>query len=213
MKYIKKEKEPIEFSQWKAQDKMYQHAQPNWNRLKSSLREIIKDSLISEQGGICCYCERELLEDDFHPEHIKPQSKFPELQLEYTNLLCSCQLEVKKTEQNHCAMNKKDWFDEELFVSPLNPDCQNKFEYTFDGYIQARQADDLAAKTTIEKLNLNVPKLVAMRRNAIGVFLDGDLSLEEVNTFAKGYLKSKENKFNPFYTSIENLFVSKKKCL
>ena len=116
-------------------------------------------------------------------------------------------------EQNHCAMNKKDWFDESLFISPLHPTCQSKFKYTFDGYIQACQADDLAAKTTIKKLNLNVPKLVAMRRSAIGVFIDADLSLEEVNQFAQGYLEPKENKFNPFYTSIKNLFVPHIKCL
>ena len=192
---------------------MYQHDQPNWNRLKSSLREIIKDSLVAEQGGICCYCERELLENDLHTEHLKPQSKFPELQLEYDNLLCSCQLELKSMEQNHCAMNKKDWFDEKLFISPLNPSCQSQFKYTFDGYIQARDTNDLAAKTTIKKLNLNVPKLVAMRRNAIGVFIDADLNLEEVSQFAQGYLEPKENKFNPFYTSIQNLFISDRKCL
>ena len=72
MKYIKKGKEPVEFTEWKTEDKMYQHDLPNWNRLKSSLREVIKESLVVEQGGICCYCERELLENDSHLEHIKP---------------------------------------------------------------------------------------------------------------------------------------------
>lgn len=137
MKHIVKLPEPPELIEWKAQDKMYQRGHPKWKkRVNTAVKNIVKENLIKEQGGICCYCERTLIENDYHTEHLKPISKFPDLQIEYNNLLCSCQLEIEKGEPRHCGNGKGSWFDESLFISPLSADCEKKFKYTFDGLNQ-----------------------------------------------------------------------------
>jgi len=206
MKFITKSKEPIEFSEWKANDKMFQRNKPNWDRLKSPLKDIIRNSLKKEQGGICCYCESELIDKKYHTEHLKPQSNYPELQLDYDNLLCSCQLELEKGEPRHCGNNKGSWFDETLLITPLNPDCETKFKYTFDGYISESNENEIAAKVTIEKLNLNIDKLNDMRKKAIEPFLDENINEDELELFVNDYLKQKNGKFSPFFTTIKYLF-------
>ncbi|MEN8219842.1 MAG: hypothetical protein ABFS56_26535 [Pseudomonadota bacterium] len=58
-------------------------------------------------------------------EHFRPQKQYPELKLEYNNLLCSCQFELQKTEPRHCGNAKGSWFDENLTISPLEPSCES----------------------------------------------------------------------------------------
>ncbi len=208
MKYITKNKEPIEFTEWKGNDKMYKRGKPNWNRLTSSERDIIREALKKEQGEICCYCESELLVDDYHIEHLKPKAKnkYPELQLEYDNLLCSCQLEIQKGEPRHCGNSKGSWFDDKLLISPLNPSCESKFKYTYDGHIKPEINNDIKAKTTIERLELDIEKLVDMREKAIEPFLDDTLNADELKKFTEIYLTKQGDKFNPFYSTIKYLF-------
>jgi uncharacterized protein (TIGR02646 family) len=209
MKHIIKEEEPLTFTTWKSLKN------DNWTPLFSILpgeeKKAVIDALKKEQGYICCYCEKRL-ENDCHIEHLKPQGQnlFPESQLDYDNLLCSCQLKLKKSEPRHCGNSKGSWYDEELLVSPLDVDCESKFKYTFDGHIEPRLAEDIAAKTTIDKLQLKIDKLNDLRRKAIEPFLDGELSETDITNFAKGYLVDKsENSgmFNEFYTTIKYLFL------
>lgn len=209
MKYITKDPEPQEIIDWKENDKMFQRGKPNWNRLKASHKESLRNSTLTEQGHICCYCERRVSLQDSHLEHLKPQEKSPEAQIEYTNLLCSCQLEIEKGEPRHCGNNKGSWFDNELFISPLDANCETRFKYTMQGEILAYNENDIAAKTTIEKLKLDLPKLNDLRRKAVEPFMDGDLSLDEINKLVEGYLIEKdknEGKYNQFYTTIKYLF-------
>ncbi|NEP57986.1 MAG: TIGR02646 family protein [Symploca sp. SIO2G7] len=70
--------------------------------------------------------------DSCHIEHLKPQEKFPQLALDYNNLLASCQAERSKNPPPplRCGYKKDNWYDEKLFVSPLQPDCESFFRYT-----------------------------------------------------------------------------------
>lgn len=208
MKFIIKQQEPKEFSDWKSNDKMYQRNKPNWNRLPSNIKEIIRKKLVYEQGGICCYCERQLVGNDFHIEHLKPKdkNKYPELQLEYDNLICSCQFELEKEEPRHCGNSKGSWYDETHIISPLNPDCEKQFKYTHDGHIEPNGTTNIMASTTIQKLRLDLDRLNKMREKAIEPFLDEALTLEEMQLFAEKYLEKENGKFNPFYTTIKYLF-------
>jgi uncharacterized protein (TIGR02646 family) len=58
--------------EWKSKDKMYKRGKPNFDRLSSGLKEILRTNIAQEQGYLCCYCERRLSTDDFHLEHFKP---------------------------------------------------------------------------------------------------------------------------------------------
>jgi uncharacterized protein (TIGR02646 family) len=156
---------------------------------------------------ICCYCEQRLDPDDSHVEHFRPQSKFPLNSLDFDNLLCSCQDQIKKGEPRHCGNLKDNWFDPALLISPLDPKCETSFKFTADGYIQPRHEQDQAAITTITKLGLDIPALRALRRQAIEPFLDESLSVEEFNLFVQKYLlPSSSGEFNPFWSSIHYLF-------
>ena len=153
MKYIVKESEPLEFTNWKKQDKMFQRGNPKWNRVPSSVKDNIRESLKKEQGYICCYCERKLRNNDYHIEHFKPKDKFSALQLDYSNLICSCQLELEKGEPRHCGNSKENYI---IPITPLMKNCENKFKYTVDGQIQYTDED---SNVTIQTLNLDIDKL------------------------------------------------------
>jgi len=211
MKHILKGSEPLEFTNWKKQDKMFQRGNPKWNRVPSSIKDNIRASLKEEQGYICCYCERKINESDYHIEHFKPKdrNRFPELQLSFDNLICSCQLELEKGEPRHCGNSKGSWFDDELLISPLDSNCEAQFIYTGDGHIKPSDNNSSSAVTTIEKLNLDIDKLVDLRRKAIEPFIDENLNDDDLRNFVNGYLAEKEDnsgKYNEFFTTIKYLF-------
>jgi len=207
MKYIQKKSEPKELVEWKQQDKMYQRGKPLWNRLPTEVKGIVRQSILEEQGSICCYCEREIGDNDFHTEHLRPQGKggFPEDQLDYNNLLCSCQKNLEKGEPRQCGNAKGSWYDSKLLVSPLDSNCEQQFEFTIDGHIQSAK-DSQAAAHTIDKLELGSDKLNALRKSVLEGFIAADLNTEEMQRFIEYYLKKqKGNKFSAFYTTIQNL--------
>ncbi len=71
MKYIIKQAEPQELLDFKAaaNDKWT----PTYSGLTSIAKKALRESLMKEQGYICCYCERTLTKNDLHIEHFKPQ--------------------------------------------------------------------------------------------------------------------------------------------
>ena len=181
MKYIEKGSEPPFFSEWKMNDKMCQRGRPNWKRLNSEIKRDLRNSLIREQGSVCCYCGTRISLDDSHIDHFRPKkrSKYPKLQLEYNNLLCSCQLELQKMEPRHCGNAKGSWFDEELTISPLDSTCESRFEFLEDGRIRPSDNNDDGAKETIAHLALDISKLNELRKSSIAAMLENIDVLEE----------------------------------
>jgi uncharacterized protein (TIGR02646 family) len=205
MKHILKQAEPAAFREWK--DLANDDWKPTFFDLSGSVKQSLKAALIAEQGFICCYCERRLIDADSHIEHFEPQHR-PEVDpLEYGNLLCSCQNQLKKGEPRHCGNRKGDWFDPELLVSPLDLDCEARFSFSGDGRMKPADAGDQAAVTTIEKLGLAIPKLNALRAYVIDPFLDDTLTREELDAFVIGYLQPDEDgRLGEFWTTIRDLF-------
>jgi uncharacterized protein (TIGR02646 family) len=211
MKCIIKKQEPQESIDWKSNDKMFQKGKPNWNRFPTNLKDALRAEISKEQGYICCYCERRISNNDFHLEHIKPKGikAYSNLQLDYLNLICSCQLELEKGERRHCGNSKASWYVENEFVSPLELDCEKRFKYSGDGQIYPIDENDLTAKKTIEKLKLDIDKLNSLRSSAIEPFLDENLSDDDLKNLVDGYLIDKDLNngfFNEFYTTIKYLF-------
>lgn len=203
MKRIEKGEEPNLFTEWKA--KANADWQPTYDLLSDETKTAVKKALMEEQGYICCYCERRLTDDDSHIEHFRPQSDQDCDDLDFSNMLCSCQDQTKKGEPRHCGVLKDNWFDLDLLVSPFDPICEYLFTYTADGGIGSADSD--AATTTISKLGLDISKLFALRKGTIAPFLDPDLSDEDFLTFVTGYLKALDNRFSPFHTTIRFLFA------
>lgn len=204
MKYITKGSEPIEFTNWKQLEN--EDWKPSYDKLQGNEKKAVLNALMNEQGGICCYCEREWINTDYHIEHLRPQHLSSVDPLDFSNMICSCQKNLQKGEPLHCGNSKGEWFDDELFITPLHINCDKRFKFTFDGYIDALNEDDLAAIETIKRLNLFIPKLNEMRKKAIEPFLDETLDDTEFLKFVDDYLSFKSGKYNAFYTTIKFLF-------
>ncbi len=157
MKHIIKQEEPEDFTKWKALKN--DEWSPTYSKLSGDIKSIVKTALMTEQGYLCCYCERRLTDNDAHVEHFRPQHNKSFDSLDFSNMLCSCQNQLKKGEPRHCGNLKDDWFDEELLISPLDPECESRFAFTGDGYISSAQSTDSATTETIVRLGLDIPKL------------------------------------------------------
>ena len=121
---------------WKAFKKKY--PQKTYNDLGKSdedknLRSKIRDFMIKNQKGLCCYCCKSIDTDNSHNEHIKPQNSYPHLSMDYQNLLASCTTPTGK--EPSCGHAKRDKYDEKRFVSPLDDDCKEHFKFLPDGRI------------------------------------------------------------------------------
>ena len=206
MKHIVKDQNTPLFDKWKALAN--EDWQPTYKNLVDPEKKEVKDSLMKEQGYICCYCERRLTDDDTHIEHFNPQSNNAVDPLDYSNMLCSCQDRLEKGEHRHCGVLKDNWFDDQLLVSPLDPDCEAHFAYTADGNIKPVTKSDDAARMAIEKLGLNSPKLIALRKGAIKAFLKDDLDEQDFFKSVSNYLlKNADGMFGEFWTTIDYIFV------
>ena len=170
MKRIAKNPEPQEFTDWKARDRMAHR--PNWNRVRPEIKTVIHESLMQEQGYICCYCEGRISIGKSHVEHFRPRRKYRGLQLDYGNLHCSCLRAQSSEEPDHCGHRKGSWFDKHMLVSPLQGDCEKRFTFAVNGEIYPRSSDDPAAETTIRRLGLDLPKLNALRAAAVDALCD-----------------------------------------
>jgi uncharacterized protein (TIGR02646 family) len=146
--------------------------QSDFRNLAGKPKEILIKALMTEQGEICCYCESRLVDGQCYIEHFKPQS-YPTVDpLDHSNLLCSCQANLRSGEPQHCGNLKNSWFDENLLLSPLNPNCEYYFTFNYGGTIKPAQEDDQRAINTVEKLGLNLNKIPALRQKAIEPFFD-----------------------------------------
>jgi uncharacterized protein (TIGR02646 family) len=187
---------------------MYQRGQPKWKRLPSNIKQELHKVLIAEQGEICCYCGGRVSSQNSHIEHFRPKrkGKYPKLQLEYTNLLCSCQRELQKEEPKHCGNAKKSWFDENLTISPLELECECRFEYLENGQIRPASRDDEGALKTIKHLALDIDKLRELRKPAIEAALD-TINISDTNEIKAqieiySHINPKRNCLQPYCAAI-----------
>ncbi len=211
MKHIKKSQEPQKFTTWKALEN--DEWKPNWDdNFQTPEKPVVHDALLKEQGYICCYCGMRITRTTSHIEHLKPRSTYPNLALEYTNLIASCQGESEEppTVPVHCGHKKKYWYDENLMVSPLEINCADFFKYPASGEIQPTDnpGKKAVAETTIKKLALDIDKLQKMRRVAIDAALLATEGLTEIEIqlLAEGYQQLDANEqYTPFCAAITYL--------
>lgn len=189
MKQIIKNQEPEDFQDWKllANDDW----QPSWTGMPGDIKRSLHHSLIAEQGGICCYCGRRIDAGESHIEHFRPRGRnsFPDLEIVYTNLLASCQREVKPGAPLHCGKKKGKWFNEQLTLSPLDAESEHHFRFGSNGPIMPQDEGDDGARQTIDHLGLDIDKLRALRKSAIeGVISELDtLSDQDLGRLISGF--------------------------
>ena len=199
MKHIVKINEPQSFTNWKSSGTKIYHD------LRNPLKSDLKNALLLDQGYICCYCESKISSDNSHIEHLDPQCNNNGNDLDFNNLLCSCQKQLAVGEPRHCGNSKENYI---IPINPLIPHCENKFQYTEDGQIKCT---DLDSNVTIQTLNLDIDKLNDLRNKAIEPFIIDPITFEEISkeeakTFADSYLTINNGQYNEFYTTIKYLF-------
>lgn len=172
MRYIRKKESPEPFERWK--NKMGDAA--HYGNIPAEIKCILRKSLLDEQNWLCCYCGLSLMVQNTHIEHFRPQSKFRDLQLDYRNLHASCNgrlLHLTEYEgvSDFCGHAKKDWFDEKLLISPLDPNCESLFEYGFDGSVRPNHSH-IGARETIWRLGLDSYLLRRQREEAINAVFE-----------------------------------------
>lgn len=170
MRRIIKGEEPGELQDWKALAS--EEWQPSFVNLQNPQKSVLKQALLHEQGHLCCYCNGPVEDRDSHIEHFRPQSLFPELELDYANLHVSCQSNQARGLALHCGMAKGEWFDPQLTLSPLAEDIEQRLRYSDDGHVYPADPGDAAAIASIGHLALDCPVLIDKRENTIRGVLD-----------------------------------------
>ena len=164
-------------------------------------KDKLRESLLKEQGYICCYCMSRIKLDEMKIEHWQPQTKYTSRQLDYRNLLGACMGNQGARPQNqHCDTRKG---DAEIIINPIEGDknCENLVKYRPDGKIYS---DDVSINHDLnETLNLNLGFLKKNRSDALFIVvrkLDEKFSNK---TWAKITMQKEIDKLN---TKDENGF-------
>ena len=228
MKYIIKTSAPDEFEKWKSRKKLTKdnllkksqlskEQAETWGTFtkKTAVKNAVKQSLLDEQGFICCYCQQRVeLDENTTIEHFVARENDPTMMFDYDNIFACCDGGQKqRTEQKidvipkYCGHAKA---NQTVAINPLNAGCETHFSYSFNPDSLEVSIEGLSenGQDTIEKLNLDTPKLRILRGESIAGFIfddDGDyISLEDADILASKIKTRKENnQFEPFCVVLE----------
>lgn len=132
-------------------------------------KDGLRHALVSEQRGLCCYCMGRVRPNTMKIEHWRCQSRYPNEQLSYSNLLAACLGGAGKPRcHQHCDTSKGDC---DLKWNPADPDhhIEARLRYELDGSIGSDDAEFNAQLT--EVLNLNLPLLKNQRKAVLDAIL------------------------------------------
>lgn len=162
MRNITKRQEPTSLTTWR------QTNRTDYNGYSD--KDALRDSLISEQRGICCYCQSRIYSswDTMKIEHWKSHRHYPQQRLVYRNLLGACLGGKGSPPSNqHCDTYKE---DRELCRNPADPshNIEATIHYKIDGSIASTNVqlnDELQSV-----LHLNIDFLKNNRKGALESF-------------------------------------------
>jgi uncharacterized protein (TIGR02646 family) len=187
MKNVLKSREPVELSKYKQR---YTTQLRKWNKhasKKVNLKALIYSTLVSDQKGICAYCEIPIYEkactvEHFIPCHLSNLQK--NYDLDWQNMLGNCSLPGGITEDDlqnlpHkspcCGRAKYDFIPDDRLLNPLELPTSRLFRFrSGDGKIIPDEATceqaSIPAESvqfTIDTLQLNVDRLKRHRKAVI----------------------------------------------
>ena len=206
MRQIIKSKEPKVLLQYR------KTAGATYNGFQSVERmKALRKSLVSEQGGICCYCMQRIrpTEDAMKVEHWHSQAGHDAEQLDYSNMLAACMgNQGQPKDEQHCDTLKG---NKSLSRNPANLDhrIEHFIKYLGDGRIESSDQElnnqlgkGLSSKGVLHKgvLNLNRPLFVSNRLSVLDAFRK---SLPHDKALTKGKLRTMEKYWGGRATGIE----------
>lgn len=160
MRAITKTKEPASLTKHRNTE----HC--DYGNYGSDEKQELRDALIQEQRGLCCYCMASLQAsgESMKIEHWQCQENYPDRQLDYSNLLGACLGgEGQPADKHHCDTRKG---KKELKFNPADPthNIEQRVHFELDGTIASADADFNRQLNDVLGLNLPVLK---NRRKAI----------------------------------------------
>lgn len=166
----------------------------------------LRESLVAEQRGLCCYCMCRITADSstMKIEHWQPRSNYAHRQLAYDNLLAACPGGGGQGPRDqHCDTRKG---NRDLKFNPADPSFKIEIliDYRLDGTISSRDAEFNGQLDDI--LGLNIAKLVNRRKSVLNGIADW-LRHEKVRhqgQVSEAVIKRKHNKLlNPTGDTLE----------
>ena len=162
MKQVNKSAEPNSMVQHRAT----QHS--TYANIPPATKEALRQSLLAEQGHICCYCMKRIPEKtetdgrvsyEMKVEHFQCQDNYGGLQLTYTNLFGACTGNEGKPKKLQTCDTKKG--NSELTINPISnpPVCETLFKYNADGEISSSNDSAEIDRQLNDILNLNMQTL------------------------------------------------------
>ncbi|MBC2711120.1 MAG: TIGR02646 family protein [Desulfosarcina sp.] len=182
----------------------------------------VKEALLKEQNGLCCYCESAISDQeghqDSHIEHYEPQACNPGRTFDYTNMACSCNGGVDG--DRHCGHKKGRKYDSALFINPSMEASDNLFFYNVEGGIgpsEEASEDQVKERVAfmINTLNLDCPKLTGMRKahgRGVVEMINGLMeaeALDQLHEMAVFHLKPDENNQRQAFFSLSRQLFGK----
>ncbi len=122
------------------------------NEYISKIRfKLRSDMLLEEQMLLCAYCEKEIDENpkNSNIDHFKTRNLFPELTLEYSNLLVSCNTEERCSSFKDTHIKSREEYKN--IVNPVVENPNDFFDYLPTGEIIAKNKK---GQFTIDIFNL-----------------------------------------------------------
>lgn len=164
MRPISKGPEPADFSHWKRRKRPSKKSP--WDTFSGEepqLKSKLKETLLVEQGYVCCYCEQRIDVSNSHIEHLASRDTTPQRVFDYQNLLACC---LKPAQCGNLKGNSV------LKVHPLLPNCREYFRFIGNGEILPTEApgSGAMAQEAITTLGLTINALNAQRKSAITAF-------------------------------------------
>ena len=135
-------------------------------------KDGLREALEREQRGLCCYCMSRIRPDrvSMKIEHWQSQVRYPNRQLDYSNLLGACLGgEGQPMSRQHCDTRKG---NDNLLWNPADPThrIETRLRYEADGSIRS---DDPTFDIQIcQVLNLNLAQLKNNRKGVLDAVLE-----------------------------------------
>lgn len=121
----------------------------------------LRERLVKDQQGLCCYCMQEIDADSSRLEHLRPRSLHEDEELAWTNMLAACNTEGLAEKYRHCDLTKD---GDPISVSPLLKEHMARVHFTHSGRVLSYDPNHQA--DIDDRLKLNVDCLVKARGHA-----------------------------------------------
>jgi len=134
---INKGQEPKSLVRWKRKN-----SNKRYQNLDAEVRQEVRTACVAEQFHLCAYCCQRISMEKSVNEHIEPRHLFPNLDLDFSNIVASCDT------KGQCDAAHKSQL---LPLTPLMDECEMELKLKFSGRVEGVTE---RARETIHVLNL-----------------------------------------------------------